>query len=111
MIDSNKRSLLQAAALAAAVAGLVACSKQEAPPPAPAPAPAAAPAAAAPPPPPAKLKVAFAYVGPVGDGGWTFAHDNARKAVQQEFGDKIETSFVEKVPESADAERVMRDMV
>ena len=32
------------------------------------------------------LKIAFAYVGPVGDGGWTFAHDNARKAIQQEFG-------------------------
>jgi simple sugar transport system substrate-binding protein len=110
MTDLTKRSLLQAAALAAAVAGLSACSKQETPAPAPAPAPtAAAPASA-----PAaaqKLKVAFAYVGPVGDGGWTFAHDNARKAVQQEFGDKIETSFVEKVPESADAERVMRDMV
>jgi basic membrane protein A and related proteins len=56
------------------------------------------------------LKVAFAYVGPVGDGGWTFAHDNARKAVEKEFGDKIVTSFVEKVPESADAERVFRDM-
>jgi basic membrane protein A len=111
MIDSKKRSLLQATAFAAALAGLAACSKQEAPAPAPAPAPAAAPAAAAPPPAPQKLKVAFAYVGPVGDGGWTFAHDNARKAVQQEFGDRIETSFVEKVPESADAERVMRDMV
>lgn len=109
MIDTKKRALLQAAALVAAVAGLSACGKQETPAPAPAPAPAAqapAPAPAAP-----KLKVAFAYVGPVGDGGWTFAHDNARKAVQQEFGDKIETSFVEKVPESADAERVMRDMV
>jgi simple sugar transport system substrate-binding protein len=56
------------------------------------------------------LKVAFAYVGPVGDGGWTFAHDNARKALEKEFGDKIVTSFVEKVPESADAERVFRDM-
>jgi basic membrane protein A and related proteins len=111
MIDSKKRALLQAAALAAAVAGLAACSKQETPAPATAPAP--APAAQAPAPAPAaqKLKIAFAYVGPVGDGGWTFAHDNARKAVQQEFGDKIETSFVEKVPESADAERVMRDMV
>jgi simple sugar transport system substrate-binding protein len=54
--------------------------------------------------------VAFAYVGPVGDGGWTFAHDNARKAVEKEFGDKIVTSFVEKVPEAADAERVFRDM-
>ncbi len=56
------------------------------------------------------LKIAFAYVGPVGDGGWTFAHDNARKAVEKEFGDKVQTSFVEKVPEAADAERVFRDM-
>ena len=56
------------------------------------------------------LKIAFAYVGPVGDGGWTFAHDNARKALEKEFGDKIVTSFVEKVPEAADAERVFRDM-
>ena len=58
----------------------------------------------------APLKVAFAYVGPVGDGGWTFAHDNARKAVEKHFGDKVQTSFVEKVPEAADAERVFRDM-
>jgi simple sugar transport system substrate-binding protein len=107
MTDSKKRALLQAAALVAAVAGLAACSKQETP----APAPAPAPAAQAPAPAPAKLKVAFAYVGPVGDGGWTFAHDQARLAVQKEFGDKIETSFVEKVPEGADAERVFRDMV
>src|SRR5450432_2647096 len=56
------------------------------------------------------LKIAFAYVGPVGDGGWTFAHDNARKALEKEYGDKIATSFVEKVPEAADAERVFRDM-
>jgi simple sugar transport system substrate-binding protein len=47
----------------------------------------------------------------VGDGGWTFAHDNGRKAVEKEFGDKVQTSFVEKVPEAADAERVFRDMV
>ena len=56
------------------------------------------------------LKIAFAYVGPVGDGGWTFAHDNARKALEKELGDKIVTSFVEKVPVAADAERVFRDM-
>src|SRR4051812_25586897 len=114
MTDMKKRTLLQAAALAAAVAGLAACSKQETPAPAPAPAPVTAATTAASAPAPAagqKLKVAFAYVGPVGDGGWTFAHDSARKAVQQEFGDKIETSFVEKVPEGADAERVLRDMV
>src|SRR5690348_9613299 len=47
------------------------------------------------------LKVAFAYVGPVGDAGWTFAHDRARKEVQAEFGDKVVTSFVENVPEAA----------
>jgi basic membrane protein A and related proteins len=109
MTDLKKRTLLQAAALAAAVAGLAACSKQETP--APAPTTAAPASAPAPAPAPQKLKVAWAYVGPVGDGGWTFAHDNARKAVEKEFGDKIETSFVEKVPESADAERVLRDMV
>jgi hypothetical protein len=59
---------------------------------------------------PEPLKIAFAYVGPVGDGGWTFAHDNGRKALEAEFGDKVKTSFVENVPESADAERVIRDL-
>jgi basic membrane protein A len=90
-----------------AAAALVGCGKKEEPhlrrPPAPAP--------LAPAPKPEPLKIAFAYVGPVGDGGWTFAHDNGRKAVEKEFGDKVVTSFVEKVPESADAERVIRDMV
>ena len=108
MTDFQKRTLLKVAAMTTiAAAALVGCGKkEEAKPAAAAP---AAPAAAA----PAKaepLKVAFAYVGPVGDGGWTFAHDNARKAVEKEFGDKIVTSFVEKVPESADAERVFRDL-
>jgi len=108
MTDLQKRSLLKMAALTAvASAALVGCGKKEEPAPAPAPAPAAsapAPAKAEP------LKIAFAYVGPVGDGGWTFAHDNARKALEKEFGDKIVTSFVENVPEGADAERVVRDM-
>jgi basic membrane protein A len=57
------------------------------------------------------LKIAFAYVGPVGDAGWTFAHDKGRKAIEAEFGAKVVTSFVENVPEAADAERVIRDMV
>ncbi|MDP3424534.1 MAG: BMP family ABC transporter substrate-binding protein [Burkholderiaceae bacterium] len=106
MIDPSKRSLLQVAAVTAlASAVLIGCGKKEEPA-APAPAPAAAPEPAKPEP----LKIAFAYVGPVGDGGWTFAHDNGRKAVQAEFGDKVVTSFVESVPESADAERVIRDM-
>jgi basic membrane protein A and related proteins len=111
MTDVQKRALLKVAAMTAiATAALVGCGKKEEAKPAAA-APAAAPAAAAPAPAKAEpLKVAFAYVGPVGDGGWTFAHDNARKAVEKEFGDKIVTSFVEKVPESADAERVFRDL-
>ena len=86
------------------------CSKSQAPEAA---TTASAPAASAPAEPkaPAPLKVAFAYVGPVGDAGWTFAHDHARKDVQAAFGDKITTTFVESVPEGADAERVLRDMV
>jgi len=108
MTDLQKRSLLKLAALSAvAAAALVGCGKKEEAAPA---APAAAPAASAPAAKPEPLKIAFAYVGPVGDGGWTYAHDNGRKAVQKEFGDRVVTSFVEKVPESADAERVIRDM-
>ncbi|MEY4752949.1 MAG: hypothetical protein RJA44_624 [Pseudomonadota bacterium] len=109
MTDLNKRSLLKLAGLTSLTltAALVGCGKKEEAAPAAAPASAPASAAAA----PAKLKIAFAYVGPVGDGGWTYAHDNARKAVEKEFGDKVETTFVEKVPESADAERVFRDLI
>jgi simple sugar transport system substrate-binding protein len=107
MTDLQKRSLLKIAALTAvASAALLGCGKKEAPAPA-----APAPAAAASAPKAEPLKIAFAYVGPVGDGGWSFAHDNGRKALEKEFGDKIKTSFVESVPESADAERVIRDMV
>lgn len=106
MTDMQKRSLLKIAALTAvAGAALVGCGKKEEPV-----AAAPAPAASAPAPKAEPLKIAFAYVGPVGDGGWTFAHDTARKAVEKEFGDKVVTSFVENVPESADAERVIRDM-
>ena len=106
MTDLQLRSLLKLAVVGAAASlALVGCGKKEEPP-----AAAPAPAAAAPAAKPEPLKIAFAYVGPVGDGGWTFAHDNARKALEKEFGDKIATSFVENVPESADAERVIRDM-
>jgi basic membrane protein A and related proteins len=111
MIDINKRHMLTLAALAATTAALVGCGKKEEPAaaaPAPAaPAAAASPAAATPEP----LKIAFAYVGPVGDAGWTFAHEAGRKAVEAEFGDKVKTSYVENVPEAADAERVFRQMV
>ena len=109
MTDLHKRALIKVAALSAvAAAALVGCGKKEEPAPAPAPAP--APVTEAPAPKAEPLKIAFAYVGPVGDGGWSFAHDNGRKAIEKEFGDKVVTSFVESVPESADAERVLRDM-
>ena len=108
MTDFTKRSALKLAAISAAMAtaALVGCGKKETPPPAPA---AAAPAAA-PAPKPEPLKAAWVYVGPVGDAGWTFAHDLGRKAVEAKFGDSIKTTFVEKVPEGADAERVIRDL-
>jgi basic membrane protein A len=109
MSPFSKRALLKTAGWStlAAAAALVGCGKkEEAAPPA-----ASAPVAASAPAKPAPLKIAFAYIGPVGDGGWTFAHDNARKTIEKEFGDKVQTSFVENVPEAADAERVFRDMV
>ena len=107
----SKRNFVRCATWSgvAALAALSGCGKKEEPAAAPAAAP--APVASAPAPKPEPLKIAFAYVGPVGDGGWTFAHDNGRKAIEKEFGDKVITSFVEKVPEAADAERVFRDMV
>lgn len=57
-----------------------------------------------------KTKVGFVYVGPVGDGGWTYTHDQGRLAVEAEFGDAVETVYVENVAEGPDAERVMTQM-
>jgi basic membrane protein A and related proteins len=56
------------------------------------------------------LKVAFVYLGPRGDGGWTQQHDMARLKLEKEMGDKIKTTFVENVPETADSERVFRQL-
>ena len=56
------------------------------------------------------LKVGFIYVGPVGDHGWTYMHDQGRIMVEEKFGNAVETSFVENVPEGADAERVITQM-
>ena len=108
MTNLQKRYFTMTALTAVAAAALVGCGKKEEAKPV---AATPAPAASAPAPKPEPLKIAFAYVGPVGDGGWTFAHDNARKEIDKAYGDKVVTSFVEKVPESADAERVIRDMV
>ena len=52
----------------------------------------------------------FIYVGPVGDGGWTYEHDQARLAVEEHFGDQVETIYQESVPEGADAERAITQM-
>lgn len=46
-----------------------------------------------------KLKVGFVYVGPIGDLGWTYQHDLGRQAMVKELGDKIETTYLENVPE------------
>ena len=56
------------------------------------------------------LKAAWIYVGPVGDSGWSFAHDLGRKAVEAKFGDAVKTTYVEKVPEGSEAELVIRDL-
>ena len=53
------------------------------------------------------LKVGFIYVGPIGDHGWTYQHDQGRLAVEEAFGDKVETIYVESVPEGPDAERAI----
>ena len=58
----------------------------------------------------AKTKVGFVFVGPVGDGGWTYEHNKGRLAVEEAFGDKVETVFVESVAEGPDSERVMTQM-
>jgi simple sugar transport system substrate-binding protein len=84
----NRRKVLALAALAAATIGM------------------SAPAFAADP-----LKIGFVYVGPVGDAGWTYAHDQARLAMEKELGAKVKTTYVENVPEGADAERVIRKLV
>lgn len=56
------------------------------------------------------FKIGFVYVGPVADYGWTYRHDVGRKAIEEEFGDKVSTTFVESVSEGADAERVLRKL-
>jgi basic membrane protein A and related proteins len=58
----------------------------------------------------APLKVGFIYLGPVGDFGWTYQHDVARKQAVAHFGGKIETAYVENVPESPDSQHVLTDL-
>lgn len=56
-----------------------------------------------------KIKVAFVYIGPVGDAGWTTSHDNGRKYLVEKMPN-VETTIVENVPEGADSERVITQL-
>jgi simple sugar transport system substrate-binding protein len=96
------------AAVSAVSVLAVACGKQE--PPAAPKVEAKAEVRAEPPKKAEPLKVGFVYVSPIGDAGWTTQHNRGREQMQQALGDKVTTSFVEKVPEGADAERVIRDL-
>ena len=57
-----------------------------------------------------KLKVGFVYLGPVGDFGWTYQHEQGRQALVKEFGDKIETTYLENVSEGPDSERAIEQL-
>jgi basic membrane protein A len=56
------------------------------------------------------IKVAFVYVDPVGDSGWTYEHDLGRRALEKALGAQVKTTYVENVPATADAERVVRQL-
>src|SRR6266446_326187 len=57
-----------------------------------------------------KLKIGFVYLGPIGDLGWTYQHEVGRRAVVAAFGDRIETTYLENVPEGPDAERSIEQL-
>ena len=56
------------------------------------------------------ITAGFIYVGPIGDGGWTYQHDQGRLAVEEAYGDRVETIFQESVAEGPDAERAITQM-
>ncbi|MGA3138553.1 MAG: BMP family ABC transporter substrate-binding protein, partial [Xanthobacteraceae bacterium] len=57
-----------------------------------------------------KLKIGFVYVGPIGDLGYTYQHEVGRQALQKAMDDKVETTYLENVPEGADAERAIEQL-
>lgn len=57
-----------------------------------------------------KLKVGFVYVSPIGDAGWSYQHNLGRLAMEKNLKGKVETKFIESVPEGAEAERVIRNL-
>jgi basic membrane protein A len=56
------------------------------------------------------MKVGFIYIGPVGDAGWTYAHEQGRLEMEKALGGKVKSTYVENVPEGADSERVIRKL-
>lgn len=56
------------------------------------------------------LKAAFVYLGPPGDHGWTYAHDQSRIRTEADLKGTVKTSFVANVPETGDAERIFRNL-
>ena len=104
----QKRTALKLVLAGAAAAMLAGCGdKTEAPKEAAAPEKtAAAPAdkAAGP------YKVAFVYVSPASEEGWSRQHDLARIALEKVYGDKVKFTTVENIPAGADSERVLRDL-
>jgi hypothetical protein len=70
------------------------------------PSPSAAPAAASS---GKTIRAAFVYTGPINDHGWSNAHDDGRKALEQALGSGVETNYTENVPETADSQRVFED--
>jgi simple sugar transport system substrate-binding protein len=55
-----------------------------------------------------ELKIGFVYVSPIGSAGWTYQHELGRQHLEKTFAGKVKTTYVESVPEGADAERVIR---
>lgn len=104
----QKRTLIKVAVASATALLLTACGKEEPKTAQPAPAASSAPAAKVDASGP--LKVAFVYVSPANEEGWSSQHDKARQAVEKHFGDKIKVTWLENIPENADAERVIRDL-
>nr|MBA3530976.1 BMP family ABC transporter substrate-binding protein [Ardenticatenales bacterium] len=54
------------------------------------------------------LKVVFVYIDPLGDRGWTWAHDQGRLAIEEAFGEQVETSYVEHLPQEGDPTEAIR---
>jgi len=57
------------------------------------------------------LKIAFVYIGPPGDLGWTYMHDVGRKQMMEVYGDQVDAGFIESIEEGPDSSRIMRHII